>query len=111
MQNSSPRIETLVREFTAALVDAVEAEAKKRIADAVSSTFGLSAPVAAPDARTTAAPARPRKTDAAVGARRKLQGQYMGALRRLGPANRTRVQKVAREQGVAAAVKLASSLL
>jgi hypothetical protein len=41
---------------------------------------------------------------------RKLQGKYLGALRRLRPAARAQVKKVAREQSVAAAVKLAQSL-
>jgi hypothetical protein len=41
---------------------------------------------------------------------RKLQGVYLGALRSLSGEDRTRVKKVAQEQGVAAAVKLATSL-
>lgn len=43
-------------------------------------------------------------------AARKLQGQYLGTLRGLSSANRVRVKKVAREQGVAAALKVASTL-
>jgi hypothetical protein len=38
---------------------------------------------------------------------RKLQGQYMGALKSLKGANRAKVKAVAKEKGVAEAVKLA----
>jgi hypothetical protein len=38
---------------------------------------------------------------------RKLQGQYMGALKSLKGANRAKVKAVAKEKGVAVAVKLA----
>jgi hypothetical protein len=41
---------------------------------------------------------------------RKLQGQYLGALRGLSDANRSKVRQVAAEKGVADAVKLALSL-
>ena len=43
-------------------------------------------------------------------AARKLQGQYLGLLRGLGPGPRLRVKKVAREKGVAEALKFAASL-
>jgi hypothetical protein len=51
-----------------------------------------------------------RKSSGEASAGRKLQGQYLGVLRGLRPRARAQVQKVAREQGVAAAVKLAMSL-
>jgi len=41
---------------------------------------------------------------------RKLQGQYLGALKSLKGANRAKVKRSAKEKGVAAAVKLALSL-
>ena len=41
---------------------------------------------------------------------RKLQGQYLGALKSLKGANRAKVKRTAKEKGVAEAVKLALSL-
>ena len=41
---------------------------------------------------------------------RKLQGQYMGALRSLKGADKAKVKAVAKDKGVAEAVKLALSL-
>jgi hypothetical protein len=41
---------------------------------------------------------------------RKLQGQYLGALRGLKPADHARVKSVAHEKNLAAAIKLAKSL-
>jgi hypothetical protein len=41
---------------------------------------------------------------------RKLQGQYLGALKSLRGENRAKVKRTAKEKGVAAAVKLALSL-
>lgn len=57
------------------------------------------------------APVPLRKSSGNASAGRKLQGQYLGALRGLRPRARALVQKVAREQGVAAAVRLAASLI
>jgi hypothetical protein len=41
---------------------------------------------------------------------RRLQGRYIGLLRKLSGRTRARVQKVARESGVAAALELAAKL-
>jgi hypothetical protein len=41
---------------------------------------------------------------------RKLQGQYMGALKALKGADREKVQAIAKEKGVAEAVKLAMTM-
>jgi hypothetical protein len=62
---------------------------------------------------TGAAPAAPkkvRKTTPKVARARKLQGQYLGALKSLVGADRARVKELAVEKGVAEAVKLALSL-
>ena len=45
-----------------------------------------------------------------VGAGEKLQGKYLGALKSLTGANRAKVKAVAKEKGVATAVKMALSL-
>jgi hypothetical protein len=50
------------------------------------------------------------KITAAVKRARKLQGQYLGALKSLTGADRAKVKAVAKDKGVAEAVKLALSL-
>jgi len=62
---------------------------------------------------TGARPATPKKVKKAtpkVARARKLQGQYLGALKSLKGADRARVKKTAAEKNVADAVKLARSL-
>jgi hypothetical protein len=62
---------------------------------------------------TAAKPATPRKVKKAtprVARARKLQGQYLGALKSLKGADRAKVKQTAAEKGVAEAVKLAQSL-
>ena len=44
-------------------------------------------------------------------AARKIQGQYLGRLRKLKGADRARVKAVAKKESVAAAVKLANRML
>jgi hypothetical protein len=51
-----------------------------------------------------------RKVTPKVARARKLQGQYMGALRALSAADRAKVKAVAKEKGVAAAVKMAKGM-
>ena len=62
---------------------------------------------------TGARPATPKKVKNAtpkVARARKLQGQYLGALKSLKGADRAKVKKTAAEKGVVEAVKLAHSL-
>jgi hypothetical protein len=59
-------------------------------------------------AKSTAQKAK--KATPKVARARKLQGKYMGALRGLAHADRAKVKAVAKEKGVAAAVKRALSL-
>jgi len=110
-------ITALIEEFAAKLVAATEAAASERIHAALSAAFGT--PV-------KRGPGRPKQTVAPVakpaGARRKMrltpkllaarrvQGQYLGALRSLNQANRAKVKSVAKDKGVPAALKLALSL-
>jgi hypothetical protein len=51
-----------------------------------------------------------KKATPKVARARKLQGKYLGALKSLTGANRAKVKAVAKEKGVAAAVKMALSL-
>jgi hypothetical protein len=57
-----------------------------------------------------AAPKKAKKTTPKVARARKLQGQYLGALKSLTGADRAKVKKTAAEKSVAEAVKLAQSL-
>lgn len=60
----------------------------------------------------TARPARRRNVTISpkVRALRRLQGKYMGYVRRLKPAEKARVREVRENQGMQAAIRLASSL-
>ena len=62
--------------------------------------------------RSNRAPARRRRVAISpkVRALRRLQGKYMGYVRRLKPAEKARVRAVREKQGMLAAIKLASSL-
>jgi hypothetical protein len=61
-------------------------------------------------AARAARPARKRRMSARVRALRRLQGRYMGYVRRLKPAEKARVRAVREKQGMAAAIRLASSM-
>jgi hypothetical protein len=65
--------------------------------------------------RKAAATARPTKKrrvaiSPKVRALRRLQGKYMGYVRRLKPAEKARVREVREKQGMQAAIRLAASL-
>lgn len=54
--------------------------------------------------------AKDKKSSPKVARVRKLQGQYMGALRSLKGAARAKVKQIAKDKGVAEAVRVARSL-
>lgn len=116
MSSISTEIESIVREFTARVVAAAKAQANERVLSAVSAALegrGAGASMAPAKAEKVSAGApgkRKLKLSAKGLAARKLQGQYLGLLRGLGPGPRARVKKVAREKGVAEALKFAASL-
>ena len=114
MSSMSTEIESIVREFTARVVTIARAQANERVLSAVSAALkGQASVTPAPAARSEkpAAPARRKLRLSAKGlAARKLQGQYLGLLRGLSAGTRLRVKKVAREKGVAEALKFAASL-
>jgi hypothetical protein len=61
--------------------------------------------------RAARKPARRRaRMSPKVRALRRLQGKYMGYVRRLKPAEKTRVRSVREKQGMEAAIRLAQSL-
>ena len=115
MRSMSTEIESIVREFTARVVAAASAQANERVLSAVSAALKGHASLApAPTARPAKAAAAPAKRKLKLSAKglaaRKLQGQYLGLLRGLSAGPRVRVKKVAREKGVAEALKFAATL-
>ena len=116
MQHSSDLVRKLVEEFVENLNGIVMAQAREHAQAAVANALGGSAgsvmrrgPGRPPGSGRK--PGRPpARTTAKLSKARQLQGQYLGSLRRLRGADRARVKKVARDQGVAEAVKLAAKL-
>ncbi|MGD0836343.1 MAG: hypothetical protein ABSB49_06830 [Polyangia bacterium] len=113
--NITAIIDTFVNQITAA----VEAAAAKRLQTAIAGAFGTSPKrgpgrrakqAVAPVAGEQAAAKRVRRVTPKVIRARKIQGQYLGALRALSAADKAKVQAVAKEKGVAAAVKMAKGL-
>jgi len=116
-------ITALIQDFAAKVTAATEAAAVARVQAAVAAAFGApvkrgpgrpprsagAAVAAAPVAKVAGKRKRPRATAALARARR-LQGQYLGALRALGAGDRAKVKAVAKSRSVAEAVKLALSL-
>jgi hypothetical protein len=112
----TPAIESIIQEFVARLETAVRAEAGERVRAAVKAALGeesapaKTAPAAPVMAKSDGSAGRQRsKLSPAATEARKLQGRYLGLLRGLSASARARVQKVAREQGVAAAIKFAAA--
>jgi hypothetical protein len=102
----------LIQDFVTKIVAAAEADAAERVQAALAGAFG---------GTVKRGPGRPAGQAAATGRKkmtitpkvaqaRKLQGQYLGALRGLNQANRAKVKAVAKTKGVAEALKLAASL-
>ncbi len=106
-------ITALVEDFVKQIIAATEASAAERVQEALAAAFGAS---------QKRGPGRPKKggqglalvkaapVNPKLARARKLQGQYLGALKGLGETDRAKVKAVAKSKGVAAAVKLAASL-
>jgi hypothetical protein len=107
----------LIQDFASQLVAATQAATEDRLRASFAGSFspsgkrgpGRQAKVASTTATPTAG-RRPMTITPKVTRARKLQGQYLGTLRSLGAGDKAKVKAVAKEQGVAAAVKLALSL-
>jgi hypothetical protein len=115
MQRSSGSIQKLVDEFVESLNALILAEAREHARAAVAGALGDSGPVlrrgpGRPPGSGNKLGRAPARATAKLSKARQLQGQYLGSLRRLKGADRARVKKVAREKGVADAVKLAAKL-
>ncbi|MGD0835691.1 MAG: hypothetical protein ABSB49_03490 [Polyangia bacterium] len=113
--NITAIVDTFVNQITAAAESAVA----QRLQAAIAGAFGAprkgrpgrpakqaAAPVA-PVAAPKAAAKKVRRVTPKVMRARKLQGQYLGALRALSAADKAKLKAVAKEKGVAAAVKMA----
>jgi len=108
----------IVQDLVQQLVAAIEQTSVQRVQEAVAAAFG------APSKRTPGRPSltalrmpKAATTSTARGATssklaqaRQLQGQYLGALRALNEVSKAKVKKLAKEKGVAEALKLAHSL-
>jgi len=118
MTNNISDLEAMVRDFVSRVQLAVTAEAAARVRSAIASTFaGTPQPsvhrqaIAKAPKPTGAAPVKRKlQLSPAALAARKIQGQYMGLLRGLSQANKERVKKHAKENGVSAAVKFGKTL-
>lgn len=114
MSNISPEVEALVRDFTGRLIAAIEADVARRLHGVVASALGAASAAASRQPARKSPVARPVRRKARVSrelaAARKLQGQYLGALRGLKPADHARVKALAHEKDLPAAIKLAHSI-
>jgi hypothetical protein len=114
MQDTSSLVQKLVEDFVESLNAIVLSQAREHAQAAVANALGgdgsgglRRGPGRPPAGKPGRSPAR---TTAKLSKARQLQGQYLGSLRRLKGADRARVKKVARDKGVAEAVKLAAKL-
>ena len=113
-----PQMDALVRDFVARFVALVEADVARRLQGVIVSAMAQPAvtPTTRPAPTTIKQPPavstarRPAKASPKLAKARKLQGRYLGTMRRLKPAERARVKKLTHEKGVAAGLKLALSL-
>jgi hypothetical protein len=115
-------ITALVEEFAKGIVAAAKATVTARIDAALATAFGApkkrkpgrppkqAVAGVAPVAGKKAARKKAKKVTPKVARARKLQGQYLGALRSLSAADRDKVRAVAKEKGVAEAVKMAAGM-
>ena len=114
----TPQMDALVRDFVARFVALVEADVARRLQGAIVSA--MAKPAATPTVSSAPATIKqppivntahhPAKASPKLAKARKLQGRYLGTMRRLKPAERARVKKLTHEKGVAAGLKLALSL-
>jgi len=117
MRVNSSEVQALISTFTAQLMDVVTAQTGRRIQVIVAAALGSGASSTIASAGQGKVRgvgvhpvSQPRRLSDKATVARKLQGRYIGALRRLRPASRARVKKMASKEGVAAAVKLALTL-
>ena len=106
-------ITALVEDFVKQIIAATEASAAERVQEALATAFGAPqkrGPGRPKQAGLSAVKAAPKAVNPKLARARKLQGQYLGALKGLGETDRAKVKAMAKNKGVAAAVKLAAGL-
>jgi len=116
-------VTSLIQTFAHEIIAATKAAASQRIQAALASVFGTPAKrrpgrppkpaqgtAAAVPATKSARKRKAPKATAKLIRARKVQGQYLGALKSLGAADKAKVKAVAKDKGVAAGLKLAASL-
>lgn len=103
----STNIQSLVSEFASQIEAVVQQSVEERVREVLDGAFGG----AGKRGRKAGVAGRVSKpASAKVQRSRKLQGQYLGALKSLKGAERARVKATAKNDGVAAAVALAKKL-
>ena len=114
MPSLVPSISALVEDLTRRIIAITESGVAERARAALAAALDGSPRRGPARGKQGHAPApavrRVPKATAKLARARKLQGQYLGALRSLGQAERAKVRALAKAKGVAAAVKLAVSL-
>ena len=116
MPSLVPSISALVEDLTRRIIAITESGVAERARAALAAALDGSPRRGPARGKQVHAPApakparRVPKATAKLARARKLQGQYLGALRSLGQADRAKVRALAKAKGVAAAVKLAASL-
>lgn len=117
MANAKVEIEPIIRSFVESVIAIVEGQMVQRVQNAVASAFAASAAPKTISGAETGHAAKPatkkgRKLNLSPEAIavRKRQAKYMSIIKPLTTTNRERVKKVAREKGVAAAIRFAGTL-
>jgi hypothetical protein len=114
MPSLVPSISALVEDLTRRIIAITESGVAERARAVLAAALDGSPGRGPARGKRAPAPAKPArrvpKATAKLARARKLQGQYLGALRSLGQAERAKVRALAKAKGVAAAVKLAVSL-
>jgi hypothetical protein len=99
-----------VRRLAVAIDAEVDIRAREAVIRALRGSNGRSSLGAAANRRRRPRSAAASNKDGVVPKWRRVQGQYLGRLRKLTGKNRVRVKAVARTKGVEAAIKLADRL-
>ncbi len=112
MENVVALAELFVSRVIAAAQQAAVERAQAALATAFGTTVrrGPGRPKKQPAPMSFPTKGNPTQVTSKVSAARKLQGQYLGALRGLSAVDRVKVKAVAKKKGVAAAVRMAKGL-
>jgi hypothetical protein len=109
MSELHSRIRTVADQFAKAVVSAIRGMTLEQLVELVGGKQAVVPKRTAPKrrARAAKAAAKPKRkitSSPALRAARKIQGQYIGLMRKLSPKEKQRIQAIARTKSVAAAV-------